>query len=419
MATQTTSTFGSAIGKFISSKLIELSDQQHKFPQFCNDISLEGGNGKTAYFYLYDRIPIPMAPLAEGVTPDETGMTNSEQSITVDEWGLYITIASMAGLTIHHPVFNIAMERIADAVARVEDFTIAEVILASTNKQFWDGTRANRAAVTATDVYKKEVLAQAKVTMDVAGATPREGDVYSLLTDPNVAMDIVNETAGGAFSGATLLSAHAGDKAPLEKGFVKEILGFRIVKTNFIPVYKRRASDLTATAEAGGSLAAVQHFIKVVRRSVNDGFSDEISTEDSSITPAANDRLKFVAPSTANQAYDIYVGVATGDANLFLAVQGLQASGIAYVTVAPTSGLTAPATPAASVNVHVAVAFGKYSTDCVKLAGARVTGMMTPKGASDSDPLDQRRKMGSKFAQKAGVRNTRDTLVIELASTFA
>lgn len=418
MSTNTTATFGNAIGKFISAKLLELSDQQHKFPQMCHEVPLEKGNGKTAYFYLYDRIPIPVAPLTEGVTPDETDMSNSQQSITVDEWGLYVTISTLAGLTIHHPVFNIAMERIADAIARVHDYTIQEAIFAGANKQYWDGTRANRGAITATDIFKKEVFAQANVTMSVAGSTPREGDVWTLITDPNVAMDIVNETNGGAFAGATSLHAHAGNTKPMEKGFVKEHLGFRIVKSNFMPVYKRRASDLTATAEAGGSLAAVQHFFKVVRRQTTDGFSDEISVEDSSIIPAANDRLKFVAPSTAGVVYDVYVGVATGDSNLYLAVQGLGPSGIAYVTVVPTSGVTAPATPAASVNVHVAAVFGKYAVDRVELSGGTQNGMMTPKGSSDSDPLDQRRKMGAKFVAKAGVRNTRDMLVIEIASAF-
>lgn len=418
MATNTTATFGTAIGKYISAKLLELSEQIHRFPQMCNDVPLAQGNGKTAYFYLYDRIPIPVAPMQEGVTPDETGMTNSEQSITVDEWGLYVTISTLAGLTIHHPVFNIAMERIADAIARVHDYTIQEVVLASTNKQFWDGTRANRGAITSTDVFKKEVFAQANVTMSVAGSTAREGDYRVVVTDPNVAMDIVNET--GTLLGAAVAASQSGDVAPLQKGFVKEHLGFRIVKSNFMPVYKRRASDLTITQEAGGSLTAVQHFIKVIRRQTTDGFSDEISTEDSTtINPAVlNNRIKIVAPSTTGVVYDVYIGLTTGDANLFLAVQGLSPSGIAYVTSVPTSGLTAPATPAASVNVHSAACFGKYAVDHVELSGSTQNGMMTPKGPSDSDPLDQRRKMGAKFSAKAGIRNTRDMLVIEIASSF-
>lgn len=416
MATNTTATFGSAIGKFIASKLLELSEQQHKFPQMGNSVPLAQGNGKTAYFYLYDRIAIPVAPLTEGVTPDETAMSNSEQTVTVDEWGLYVTISTMAGLTIAHPVFNIAMERIADAIARVHDYTIQEVVLASTNSQFWDGTRANRGAITASDVFKKEVFAQANVSMNVDGATARDGDYFVVLTDPNVAVDIVNETAAG--HGAALLHAQAGDAKVIEKGFVKDHLGFRIIKSNFMPVYKRRATDLTVSVEAGGSLANVTHYVKTVRRQTTDDFSDEISTE-TTLAPAANDRIKLVAPATTGVVYDFYVGVTSGDSTLYLAVQGLAPGATAYITVAPTSGLNPPATPAASVNVHVACCLGKYAFDIVELSGATQNGMMTPKGASDSDPLDQRRKMGAKFSEKAGVRNTRDCLVIELASTFA
>lgn len=412
-----TATLSSAIGKFIQDKLIELAEQQHRFPQMCESVMLDQGNGKTCYMYLYDRIAIPLAPLTEGVTPQETGFDETQQTVTVDEQGLYVSITSMAGLTIKHPIFTIALSRIADAISRVKDYTIHDVVSRSTNKQFWDGSRADRAAITASDTFKKEVLAKAKVTLDVAGAGEREGGFYTIITDPNVMMDILTETASSNWQGYSVLKAYAGDLGPVEKGLVGAWLGFKFIKTNFIAVFTRWSNTVTATATTGGALSGTVYW-KVVRRSTQDGFSDEIMVE-SSTAMGANTRLNFTAPSTSGYGYDIYVGSSTGDSNLYLAVQGLGASGSVNIDAVPTSGLTAPTTPAASVSVHQMCCFGKEAVDNVKLSGSSMEGMMTPKGNSDSDPLAQRRKMGSKYADKAGIRSNYRVLVIELASTYA
>lgn len=412
-----TASFGTAIGKYINEKLISLSEQQHRFPQVCEDRPLADGNGKTAYFYIYDRIAIPMAPLTEGVTPAETTLTNSEQTVTVDEQGLYVTLTTLSGLTIYHPVFKIAVERLADAIARIEDYTIHDVVNASTNKQFWDGTRADRNAITANDVYKKEVLAKMKVTLDLAGAGEREGGYYVAITDPSIIMDIVTEVGGSTFTGYSLLQSHSGNVEKTEKGLVGAWLGFKFIKTNFIAVFKLWNSGLPVVAlAAGGSLSGTVYY-KMVRRDTKRGFSEEIQARTAQAMSTST-RLSFTAPSTAGYAYDVYVGSADADSSCYLAVQGLVAGGVAFVDSVPTTGATAPTTPASGVKVHQICAFGKEAMDWVALTGSSQKGMMTPGGSSDSDPLDQRRKVGSKYAAKAGIRSSYRVLVCELASYY-
>ena len=85
---------------------------------------------------------------------------------------------------------------------------------------------------------------------------------------------------------------------------------------------------------------------------------------------------------------------------------------------APTSGLTPPATPPASITVRVIIVFGAKAMDSVELNELAMSAGITPAGRSDSDPLQQRRKVGTKYMLKDGVRSSDNLRVIELCSNY-
>jgi N4-gp56 family major capsid protein len=408
--------------RWVGDKLISRSMLIHKFPQLCEDVELEDGNGKTANFILYNRTDIPQTPLSEGVTPVETPMTISTVSVTMDQWGLYITLTDVGLFTTKHPLLNAAIELLADAIARVQDYTIADVFnFGSTNKQFWDGTRADRSAITATDVFKKEVFLKAAVTLRNSGAGERNGDFFIAVCDPNVEADIVNETNGSSFTGYSLLQSHSGKVEKVEKGTAGAWLGFQIIRTNFIPVFTRITTVTSANfvGGTGGALASsTNHFIKVVRRSKQRGFGEGMTVEITKATGAGETRLTFTAPSTSGFSYDVYIGTTTGDSNLRLYVQGVDPSGVVNIDSVPTSGDVAPTTPASGVSVHPIYMMGKEAANWVKASPLTQKGLVTQPSPSDSDPLVQRRKVGSKYMAKAGIRRQAALLIVELASNF-
>jgi N4-gp56 family major capsid protein len=72
--------------------------------------TLPEGRGTTYTAVRYNRLPLPFAPLSEGVPPVGQTMSISTVSATAQQWGDKVTITDVAELTIKHPVFKKAIE---------------------------------------------------------------------------------------------------------------------------------------------------------------------------------------------------------------------------------------------------------------------------------------------------------------------
>ena len=81
------------------------------------------------------------------------------------------------------------------------------------------------------------------------------------------------------------------------------------------------------------------------------------------------------------------------------------------------NGAPAGADPPATGTVHVGYVFGK-SAFAVPAIGARVQATLTPATATDSDPLQQRRKAGFKFFTKTCILNVDFYRRFECMSAF-
>lgn len=409
----TSTTLANDQGKFIQDSLIERTMQLHKLPQFGEKVSLPSGMGSTAEFIAYNRTDVPVDKLTEGVTPSETTFTISRQTITVDKWGLFITLTDVGLVTTKHPVLNESIDLVADAIARCQDYNLAEVLADGTNIQYWDGSRANRAAILSTDTFQASVAHKAAVGLFDDGAPGRNGDMYVAVCGAQVLGDVMAEAATvGSWSAAMQQTG----KSELEKGAVGDWLGFRWVKSNFLPKYTRIATFSAPTATTGGSLSGTVYH-KVTRKSLTRGFEEDIQAEANTVM-SANTRLPFIAPSTAGYVYNVYAGSATGDANLYISKENLAPSATFNLDTLATSGANPPATPPSGVTIYPIMMFGAKAMDVVDLNELSVTGSITPGGVSDSDPLGQRRKVGSKYAQKGGIRRSVNFKWTELASAF-
>lgn len=400
-------------GKYIAEKLIARSEQLHRLPQMCSPNALPDGNGRTVEFIKYNRTEIVVDKLVEGVTPNEVGLSVGKQAITADQWGMYMTLTDVVEVTTKHPVFNEAVNLLGDAMARMADQQVTDVLCAGTNVQFYDGSRANRGAILGTDTFVPLVLNKARVDFIDAGVPARDGTYYTAIMGPQVEGDIFADGSPGGF----LETAKLQNQEDLESGTVGAWIGFKFVRTNFIPKFTRLTTVGAPVAGAGGALAGTVYH-KVTRKSLMRGFEEDIAVEGNTVM-AANNRLTFTMPGTAGYVYNIYGGTATGDANLFLVRENAIAGAVVVIDGLTGAGLTAPATPAAGVTVHPVLVFGSDCLDKVEINSLNVKGMITKKESTDTDPLQQRRKMGSKWMDKSGIRDQTRFKRIELASKFA
>ncbi|UOF77409.1 major capsid protein [Caudoviricetes sp.] len=416
-----TTTFAKDIGKYVNDKLVSLAELSIVLPQFFEKRSLPQGNGKTAYFIQYQRADLQMIPLTEGTPPAESTFSVTERTVTCDQFGLYFALTDVSVLTTKHPVFNETMKLMADAVSRIENALAADALSYSTNRQYWDGSRANRGAITATDYINATVLNKARATLLDAGVPTREGELFVAVMGPQVQADILAESAGTNITNFATLQGQSGNIAKIERGTVGVWLGFKIVRTNLIPKFTRQTITMTGVAgAAGGSLSAsTTYYYKVVRKSTQRGFGEDIAVEASQATGAGQGTINMTTPAGAGYLYDIYFGSATGDANLFLYASNVAPATQASITSVPANtAQPVPATPGAGVTVHPTYVFGAEACDEVPLDGSNMQGMVTPATPSYSDPLVQVRKMGAKWMTKRAIRDNTRLLVVECASRF-
>lgn len=398
--------------KYVADTLIARSELLLRLQQFGNPVSLKTGMGLTATFIKYDRADVVVDRLTEGVTPESTAFSLAEQSVTVDQWGMYITLTDVVELTTKHPILQEALNLEADSVARTKEYNFVETLMGCPNVIYYDGTVANRAAITGTMYWKSEIAHRLRAMMGNAGAPGRQGDMFTVVCDPSVESDVFVDMNPNSYVSA--LNQQGMDK--LEKGIIRDWLGLRWIRSNFMPHFRRLTGFPAPVAGAGGALTGNVSW-KVTRKSLSRGFEEEITIA-STVAMGGNSRLTFTAPATAGYVYNVYAGSAAGDASLFLVRENLRPGAVWNLDGLLGAGRNPPETPADGVTIHVIFVFGADCVDTVKMDGMSMEGKITPKGPTESDPLSQRRHVGTKYMDKSGIRDASRMARIEVASRF-
>ena len=121
MPTNVANQFVADIEAFIADETLPLARRQLVAYQFGDPLTLPKGRGVTYTATRYNRIPLPYAPLSEGVPPIGQTMTIGQVSATAQQWGDKVTITDVAELTIKHPLVTKARELIGLQVGETLD----------------------------------------------------------------------------------------------------------------------------------------------------------------------------------------------------------------------------------------------------------------------------------------------------------
>src|SRR6516164_7766995 len=98
--TNVAQTFQSDVVTFIAEKTLPLARKQLVAYQFGDPLTLPKGRGTTYTATRYLRIPLPNAPISEGVPPIGETMSIQQVSVTALQWGDKVTITDVAEMTI-------------------------------------------------------------------------------------------------------------------------------------------------------------------------------------------------------------------------------------------------------------------------------------------------------------------------------
>jgi N4-gp56 family major capsid protein len=429
---QTTGTLAPGIAAvYMADQLLDRNDKNLVFYGLCKAEMLPSGNGKTVQFNRYERLPLPAAPLSEGITPTATPLIQSVVTATIDQWGAVGVLSDLAVLTIKHPILAECVELFGDQREETIDREIQIPLQGSTAVIYATGSGAlpaTRSAIVAANTVSSFDVRKAVAALRANGAPPIQGGLYSGVHDPYVEGDL---NADATFVGAgqqtnirTLMDFESGTW-----------LGVRWRRSNNIPIYsKMTVTDVvgSAVAAASGLTAVTGTFRwKATRLDPQTRMETTIQDESSTALTAQVLNLQIIAGAPSG-TYFLYVTLldgATGTATLQKRVDFTTgtAANLLFSTVGAPSATTATlvsgmgevAPPnTAAVNVHTTYITGKNAWGCIKLTGSSLKTTITDGKPTTHDPLGQQRAVGWKQAFKAVVLDNRRFRRIESSSAL-
>lgn len=442
MPTNTAGQFSSDIEAFIQDELLELSRKQVVAYGFGDPLTLPKGRGTTYTATRYNRIPLPFAPLSEGVPPTGEVMTISQVSAQAQQWGDKVTITDVAELTIKHPLFNTAVNLTGLQVTETLDRNSFNSLMAGTQINYVN-TRGSRAALVAGDVMNIHEINRAFGALSTIGspkfmgneqttqkldaeagqpkasASPRSAPHYVGITHTLVQQDMRE------ISTLTLAWSYS-DLMRLYNGEFGEAGGIRFVNSNMVPTFTGVA-QVTGTPGSSGALATNNYFIRVTGSDTQNQYESLLYQVSGSLAVVGpNGSIAVTLPATAGFTYSVYIGTTSSPTNLGLSPSGPttgplqgQATQMAAGATVTITGVgvaqTPPAAPATGVTVYPTFVFGKGAYGQVVLDDIKTTFLKT---ADKSDPLNQLRVIGWKVFYGTLIQNQTFFCRIESTSAF-
>ena len=143
--------FQADVEAYIQEEVEPLARRQLVAYQFGKPLKLDINRGMTYTATRYERLPLPFAPLQEGVAPPGEAMTIRQVTATAQQWGDRVIITDVANLTIKHPLFQQAIQLICLQLPETLERNTLNALLASTQVNYANG-KTSRANLVATDV---------------------------------------------------------------------------------------------------------------------------------------------------------------------------------------------------------------------------------------------------------------------------
>ena len=442
MATNTAAQFSGDVTSYIAQKTLPLARRQLVVYQFGDPATLPKGQGTTYTASRYNRVPLPFAPLSEGVPPIGQTMTLQQVSAQAQQWGDKITITDVAEMTIKHPLFKKAIELVALQLAETMERNTFVNLMAGGQINYVN-SRGSRAALVAGDVMNPHEVNRANAMLETLGAPRYMGDE---ITDMKIEADAGGAKASnnprkmphyvavahpfviGDFSeNQTVITAWSySDLNRLYNYEAGEWRGIRFCKSNLVPSWTGFA-QINPTAIGGGSLAATNYFLVVTGQDSQNQYESAVYQVSASTAVGANGALQFTTPNVPGFTYTAYVGTSNTPFNLGVSAQGPttgplqgQATQLPPNTVITVTALGAsqvpPAAPATGVTVYPTFIFGRGAYAQVVLDNAKFTYL---KEADKSDPLNQLRVVGWKNYYGTLIQNAQFMLRLESTSAFS
>jgi len=442
MAVNQSSSFQADIEAYIADKTLPLTRRQLVVYQFGDPLTLPKGRGLTYTATRYNRVPLPYAPLSEGVPPVGELMTIGQVTATALQWGDKITITDVAEMTIKHPLFKKAIELLGLQVAETLERNTFNNLMGGAQVNYVN-SRGARASLVAGDVLNIHELNRAYAMLVTLGAPRFMGDE---MTDTKLEAD-----AGGARASSNprahphyvcvqhpFVTADLRENQPIQYAWsqsdinrlynweIGEWSSIRFCDSNLVPSFTGVA-QINPAAAATGALATGNYYVVVTASDMQNQYESQIyQVSNLTAVTGPNGSLTVALPVLAGYTFNVYVGTTNAPANLGLSAAGPisgpmqgQATQLAGGQTVTITGLGVsqipPAAPGTGVTVYPNFIFGRGAYGQVMLDDTKFTYL---KEADKSDPLNQLRVVGWKTFYGTIFLNQQFMMRIESTSAF-
>jgi len=442
--TNASSNFSADISNFIQKKVQPLVQRQLVAYQFGDQLRLPKNRGTTYTASRYDRIPLPFAPLAEGIPPAGQALSLAQVQATAQQWGDIVTIPDVADMTIEHPLFQVAIDLTAMQQAETVERNTMNTLMAGTQVNYVDAV-GSRASLTNAKVlnphevnrmvgalrtigapeYMGQMEEDAKIMPGKPGKqseSPRGHSHYVGLIHPLVEQDMrENSTVVTAWSYSDINALYNNELGTWG--------GVRFCRSNMIPTFTGVATVSASPVTSGGALADNTYYVKVTGSDNINQYESRIHQVSSGVTISGGSgagSITLTTPNLAGYTFSVYIGTTTATLNLAKAAAGPTTGVLAgqAVQIPPNTAVTItdigllqtpPAAPATGVTVFPTFIIGRNAYGIVMLDDVKFTYLKT---ADKLDPLNQLRIVGWKLFYGTIILNQNFFGRIESGSAF-
>jgi N4-gp56 family major capsid protein len=433
------------VEQYIADKTLPLTQNYLVAYQFGDPLRLPKGRGTQYAATRYIRVPLPYAPLSEGVPPIGETMVIQQVLATAQQWGDKITITDVAELSIKHPLFQKAIELTALQVAETLERNTFNNLMAGTQVNYVN-TKGSRANLASADVLNSHEINRAFGALTTIGAPRYTGSDQTdmkLNAEQGGAMASSNPrtmrhyvgimhplTAADLRENSTINQAWTySDVNRLYNAELGEWMGVRWTESNMVPYWVGNAIA-TGAGGTAGTLATGNYRITFTGSDTQNQYEQQIYTISGAIAVTGpTGSITVTTPNTPGFTWNVYISQ-VGSLNLLnlattpsgptvgpLAGQAVQLPGnTAVVLTGIGVAQVPPAAPAAGVTVYPVFIFGKGAYGQVTLDDVKFTYLRNP---DKSDPLNQLRVVGWKVMYGTLIQNQQFFMRIECSSAFS
>jgi N4-gp56 family major capsid protein len=444
MPTNVSGSFQADVEAYIADKTLPLARRQLVVYHFGDPLDLPKGRGVTYTATRYQRVPLPFAPLSEGVPPVGELMTIQQVVATALQWGDKITITDVAELTIKHPLFKKAIELTGLQVAETLERNTFNSLMALAQVNYVN-SRGARGSLVAGDVmnihelnrayamlftlgaprYMGDEMTDTKLDADAGGArasnNPRAMPHYVAVIHPFVAGDLrENSSINQAWSYS--------DINRLYNYEIGEWSGIRFCMSNLVPSFTG-VTGINGSAGTSGNLATGTYIIQLTASDTQNQYESRVyGAVTAPAVTGPNGSISVVLPALPGFTFSAYISAAGGASptNLALSTAGPTSGPLAGQATQMAPGQTViltgigvsqfpPAAPANGIIVYPNFIFGRGAYGQVRLDDVKFTYL---KEGDKSDPLNQLRIVGWKAFYGTLIQNQQFAMRIESTSNF-